>query len=362
MKKALLYIDSMQKGGAQRVMSVLGKYLCDKNVETILINDILPEQGKAEYPIDSRIRRLFLDQGMTSWKNFYRVKRLHKIVKTEKPDVVLSFLGPPNYRMLVATLGLHCRKVVSVRNDPYREYGNSRIKKAIAGALFHLADGCVFQTEMASEYFPNSVRRKSKVIFNPVMPKFFNKQWDGRDNSVITVGRLVPQKNHALLIRAFAEVHKVLPDISLKLYGKGTEERSLRELARELGIENCIQFMGEISNVEDELRHGRCFVLSSDFEGMPNALMEAMAVGMPVISTDCPCGGPGALIKQEQNGILVPCGDADILADAIVKMMSSETMRSRMSVAAKKTAMEFHTDKIMVEWCQYLDASGENKR
>ena len=91
MKKAILYIDSMQKGGAQRVMSVLGKYLCDKNVETILINDILPEQGKAEYPIDSRIRRLFLDQGMTSWKNFYRIKRLHKIVKTEKPDVVLSF-------------------------------------------------------------------------------------------------------------------------------------------------------------------------------------------------------------------------------------------------------------------------------
>ena len=103
------------------------------------------------------------------------------------------------------------------------------------------------------------------------------------------------------------------------------------------------------------------WVMSSDFEGMPNALMEAMAVGMPVISTDCPCGGPGALVKQEQNGMLVPCGDADILADAIVKMMSSETMRSRMSVAAKKTAMEFHTDKIMVEWCQFLDAAGEKR-
>ena len=112
MKKVLLYIDSMQKGGAQRVMGVLGKHLCDKGVTTLLINDIVPEEGKAEYPIDARIQRVFLDQDNMKGKNknFHRVKKLRKIVKMENPDVILSFMGPPNYRMLMATLGLLCEK------------------------------------------------------------------------------------------------------------------------------------------------------------------------------------------------------------------------------------------------------------
>lgn len=356
MKKALLYIDSMQKGGAQRVMSVLGKYLCDEEVATILVNDIEPQKGKEEYPIDVRIRRVFLDQYNTKGKNrnLHRVKNLRRIVKTESPDVILSFMGPPNYRMLVATLGLHCRKVVSVRNDPYREYGKTRINRMIAGMIFRLADGCVFQTKMASEYFPKGVRRKSSIILNPVEPAFFDEQWNEEESSLITVGRLYPQKNHALLIRAFSQIHKDMPEISLKICGKGTEEQRLEQLVRELGLEDCVHFLGEINDVKEQLKHSSCFVLSSDYEGLPNALMEAMAVGMPVISTDCPCGGPRMLIKQYENGILVPCNDEKSLEKAIIYMMTEKSERIKLGHQAKQSAGHFNTATIMEKWYSYL--------
>lgn len=360
MKKAILYIDSMQKGGAQRVMSVLGTYLCGKGVETLLINDIEPVKGKEEYPIDSRIHRYFLDRKLKKRtnKNIHRIKKLRKIVKEENPDVILSFLGPPNYRMLVATLGLHSRKVVSVRNDPYKEYGKCVVQKTIARLLFRLADGCVFQTEMASEYFPECVRKKSKIILNPVDPVFFGTQWNETDKSVITVGRLYPQKNHVLLLSAFSHVHKAMPEISLKICGKGIEEQRLKQIVKELGIESCVQFLGEVSDVKDELKKSSCFVLSSDYEGLPNALMEAMAVGMPVISTDCPCGGPRMLIKQHENGILVPCNDESELAGAIIDIMSDKNKRIKFGIHAKQNAELFNTKVVMKRWYDYLFFEG----
>lgn len=356
MKKALLYIDSMQKGGAQRVMGVLGKHLCDKGVTTLLINDIVPEEGKEEYPIDARMQRVFLDQDNMKGKNknFHRVKKLREIVKMENPDVILSFMGPPNYRMLTATLGLHCRKVVSVRNDPYKEYGNTRIKRLITGLLFRLADGCVFQTEMASEYFPKCVRRKSNIILNPVNPEFFDAQWNETENSLITVGRLYPQKNHELLIRAFSQVHKDIPGICLKICGRGVEEQRLKQLVQELGIEDCVRFLGEINDVKEQLKHSSCFVLSSDYEGLPNALMEAMAVGMPVISTDCPCGGPRMLIRQYENGILVPCNDEESLTKAIIYMMTEKDVRIKFGNQAKQSAKNFNSETVMKKWYSYL--------
>lgn len=356
MKKALLYIDSMQKGGAQRVMGVLGKHLCNQGVITVLINDIVPQKGREEYPIDARIQRVFLDKDNMKGKNknFHRIKKLREIVKMENPDVILSFMGPPNYRMLIATIGLHCRKVVSVRNDPYKEYGNTKVKRLIAGLLFRLADGCVFQTEMASEYFPQCVRRKSNIILNPVDPAFFDVQWNETENSLITVGRLYPQKNQALLMRAFSLVHKDMPEISLKICGKGVEEQRLKKLVQELGIGDYVHFLGEVNDVKEQLKHSSCFVLSSDYEGLPNALMEAMAVGLPVISTDCPCGGPRMLIEQYKNGILVPCNDEKSLAKAITYMITKKNERVKLGQQARERAKCFNTATVMEKWYSYL--------
>lgn len=355
MKKAILYIDSMQRGGAQRVMSVLSGFLSNRGVYTILVNDIIPDESKAEYSLDSRVHRVFLDRNRKPGrnKNIARVIGLRRLVNEENPDVVLSFMGPPNYRMLLATIGMRCRKVVSVRNDPYREYGTG-IKKWIAGFVFRFADGCVFQTEQASEYFPATVQKKGRIIFNPVDPSFFNTAWKGEDKTILSVGRLYPQKNHVLLLNAFAQVHKKHPEYKLKICGKGSEENNLKEMASKLRIDSFVSFMGEVGNVIDELKQGSCFVLSSDYEGLPNALMEAMAVGIPVISTDCPCGGPHTLIRNNENGILVPCGNANGLADAIEEVISNKEKRIRLGQYGKESAARFRTETVMGEWLEYL--------
>lgn len=360
MKKAILYIDSMQRGGAQRVMSVLSKFLSDRGIYTILVNDIIPDERKAEYSIDFRVHRVFLDKNrkLGRNKNIARVIGLRRLVKEENPDVILSFMGPPNYRMLLATIGMRCRKVISVRNDPYREYGTG-LKKWIAGFIFRFADGCVFQTEQASEYFPAAVRKKGRIILNPVDSSFFNTVWKGEDKTILSVGRLYPQKNHVLLLNAFAQVHKKHPKYELKICGKGSEENNLKELASELGIDSFVSFMGEVGNVKDELKHSSCFVLSSDYEGLPNALMEAMAVGIPVISTDCPCGGPHTLIRHNENGILVPCGDVNGLADAIEEVISNKEKRMRLGQYGKESAAHFRTETVMGEWLEYLFTESE---
>ena len=155
----MLYIDSMQFGGAQRVMNNIAEYYINRNVHVVLINDITPSDIEPEYALDDRIERYYLDEGRTvQKKNYYRIRKLRALIKQIRPDAVLSFLGPPNIRMLVASFGLSVKKFVSVRNDPNQEYGIG-IRKFIAKCLFGLADGCVFQTSDAAKYFPKHVQK-----------------------------------------------------------------------------------------------------------------------------------------------------------------------------------------------------------
>lgn len=355
MKKIIFYIDSMQLGGAQRVMNNLLNYYVSQEVEVILINDIVPVNDFPEYAIHSSVKRLFLDDRELSRieKNMHRIVKLRKIVKEENPDVMLSFLGPPNIRMLMATIGLNSKKVVSVRNDPHREYGFG-IKKIISKIIFQLADGCVFQTKDAMEYFGNKLKKKAKIIFNPVDERFYKTEWNAKKKHVVAIGRLEPQKNPELLIRAFANISPRFPDYELHMYGEGNLKKFLAELCAELGIQNRVFLNGHTNEVETKLSEATVFALTSDYEGMPNILMEAMAVGIPVITTDCPCGGPRMLINNDNEGILVTCGDEKMLSDAMEKILSSQEVRTRMSENERKRAKVFQPEIIYSEWNDFL--------
>ena len=215
--KLLFYIDSMQKGGANRVMANLTDYFANSGYDVVLVNDILSGQGEQEYPVNPLVNRMILDvQGSSkAFSNLKRIAKLRELIKAEKPDSVVSFMGPPNIRMLLASAFLKCRTVVSVRNDPTKEYGVGWIKRLIANVVFLLADGCVFQTEDASLYFNRCVRRKSKVIVNPVNEAFYGVDRSGTPRNIVTVGRLVPQKNHKILIDAFAKIADEFPEENL---------------------------------------------------------------------------------------------------------------------------------------------------
>ena len=358
MKKIIFYIDAMQLGGANRVMANLVDYFSESGSEVILVNDILPVPNQKEYEINPKVRREYLDKSHKVnvnkiLKESNRIFCLRRLVKREQPEVVVSFMGPPNLRMLIATMGLKIKKVVSVRNDPNKEYGN-RMVKWIAKLLFRFADGCVFQTEDAANYFPKNVRKKSRIIFNPVNQKFYIQPVKQEEKEIIWVGRLQSQKNPELALRAFASVKEKFSDYKLIYYGDGELRNPLQEQAKELNISDSVVFYGQVSDIEEKMATAAIYILTSDYEGMPNALMEAMAVGLPVISTECPCGGPRSLIENEKQGILVSCGSERELANAMEKLLSDEALRKEMRRKARKRAEQFHPQLIFNQWEVYL--------
>ncbi len=354
-KKVVLYIDTMYRGGAQRVMSVLAEYLVNSDYDVLLINDFESNVKSNEYRLSPKIHRVYLqkeNKGNIVIKNIKRINELRRIIRMEKPDTVLSFLGRPNFRMLLSTIGIKSRKIVSVRNDPNKEYGSSFIKKVITNLIFLLADGYVFQTPDARKYFIKKIQNNSKIIFNPVDEKFYNTKIVENKKNIITVGRLEKQKNQKLLLDAFELITKEFPNENLIIYGEGTLEKELKDCAMKKNIFEKVFFKGNVSNVENELSKAKIFVLSSDYEGMPNALMEAMASGIACVSTDCPCGGPRLLIENDEQGILVPCNDSKKLSNAIKNVLNSDY--NRIGKNAKIRAMCFKTQTIMKQWEDYL--------
>lgn len=351
------YIDATGYGGAQRVMCNLVNYFAKKGYEVMLINDARWDKSEPVYNVEDSVKRYYLKDGFEGnpiKKNVERIFRLRKIIKKEKPKVIVSFLGNCNIRMLLATIGLKCKKIVSVRNDPKREYSDNGIKKVIVRNLFKIADGCVFQTVEAQKYFPITVQRKSIIVYNPVDKLFFDTVRQEKTKDIVSLGRLERQKNHKFLIDTYAQICERLTD-NLYIYGEGPLREELQSYIVQKGLEERVFLPGNVSNVNEILASAKLFVLTSDYEGMPNALMEALAVGIPCISTDCPAGGPKMLLAGELAKYLVPCGDVEKLAETILKILSlSRIERSKIGIKMEKRASIFKTQKIYLEWEEFF--------
>lgn len=354
-KKIIFYIDSMQRGGAQRVMANLLTHFLDIGNDVVLVNDIIPNKDVPEYSIDNRVKRLFLKITCNNvvLKNLKRIFRLRQIIRKEKPDVVVSFLGPPNIRLILASIGLKCRVVVSVRNDPYYEYG-SGLRRFFSNLVFLGADGIVFQTAEAQEYFISKIQSKSKIILNPVDEKFYSVNWNPLKKEIVVIGRLEKQKNPFLAIEAFLKIAANYSDYNLLFYGDGSLKDEMEKYIFQKKAQNRIFLCGRTSNVKEILSKACLYVMTSDFEGLPNALMEAMAVGLPCICTDCPCGGPRILINNNIDGILVKCGDKITLANAMERVLSSKKLQNDLGNNAKKKSFLFHPDIILEQWKNFL--------
>ena len=359
MRKVIFYIDNMNRGGAQRVMTNLCEYYAEKGVQVLLVNDYPSDGKRPTYELSESVNRIYLQPGYVRnpiSNNIKRVFALRKILKNEKPDLAMSFLGGPNIRLLLGAMGLKQKVTVSVRNDPTREYAASGIKKLLARKIFERADGCVFQTEEAKSYFTERVQSKSAVIFNPVDDKFYSVSRNPQPGEIVTAGRMNEQKRQDLLVDAFKLLAETNPEAKLIIYGDGPLRENLSERIRSLGLNSRVSLPGNVSNVEDALNTASLFVLPSDYEGMPNALMEAMAVGVPCISTDCPCGGPKVLDGHTGAIKLVKCGGTEELYQAMLEILENKVLSSEMSKKAKKRAELFKPEVVYAEWETYLTA------
>lgn len=317
--RKLTFVSSkIARGGAERVVSILCNSLADLGYHVDLI---LYERRDDEYPISSKVNIYLLPkQKKKESKIRYFVGKFYyfrKLLKELKPDVIVPFLPYQVEQSFAVTRGLGIPFVVTVRNNPQFDTPNEKMRKHRDWIARH-AEAVFVQNQEQKAYFSETVQKKCFIVPNPVQDVILSSKYEfkGTVQRIVSMGRLEEQKNFPLLIKAFAEVKKMYPGLILDIYGKGSLDTELHDLINKLDIQDSVTLCGRTDNVAETLTHYDLFVMSSDYEGMPNALMEAMGVGLPCISTDCPTG-PRELLGKNERGLLVEIKNIDELANAI---------------------------------------------
>ena len=281
---------------------------------------------------------------------------LTKTAKAVKPQIIIGFTGYPN--MYAKILGGLCGvpSIMSERGDPSRTSGTT-LKARIANFIINRSRGGVFQTEGARDYYGKGLRKRGIVIPNPIfiegdVPFVPYKE---REKSIVSVGRLDNyQKRYDVMLDAFKLFSEEHPDYVLKLYGTGADVETINEWVDERGLSDKVKFMGlSKSPMKDICRDGM-FLITSDYEGISNALLEAMAIGLPCVSTDHTPGGARLLIQDHENGLLAPVGDASALAVALCEFAENSSLAAKCGENARDVVNRFAPDRIIDMWEEYI--------
>ncbi|MBR5156650.1 MAG: glycosyltransferase family 4 protein [Clostridia bacterium] len=337
-------------GGAERVICVLASEFAQRGTDVTIITQESTECG---YPLHPDVK---IVATKTSCKTpvlrlFVRCIKLRKFVKKLKPNILISFMTLNNVLAIASLLGVRIPIIVSERIYPGAITG---ITAKMRSLLYPLCEGFVFQTDAAKEFFDKKIQERSAVIFNPLVDNIPPKS-DETEKIIVTAGRMTKQKNHALLIKAFGGFIKENPDYKLVIYGKGEEQTNLENLIKELNLTDKVILPGTTKTLHNEMSKAEMFVLSSDYEGMPNVLAEAMAIGLPCVSTDCVGGGAKALINDRVNGILVPCKDEKALKDAMCEVASNAELAKTLGHNAAKIKETLSRESIAQQWLSYIE-------
>lgn len=355
-ERITLVISSLFAGGAERVMSMMANYWAQKGWTVTLLTS---DDGTPPpfYELDRRVRHKPLGIMAEStnilqggWRNVRRVFVLRREIGASHPDAVISFMDRTNVLVLLATRGMEVPLLVSERIDPAM-YPLNRVWSALRIWLYPYADAVIVQTKRATSALPK--QSLVHVIPNPITPCPEESEQGSTLRipaySIIAMGRFAEQKGFDLLIRAFSSLRELHPGWHLVILGDGPLRPELAQLADRLGVADNVLLPGQVKNPLAVLSQAEIFVLSSRFEGFPNALCEAMACGLAVISTDCP-SGPREIIRDGIDGILVPSDDVDALADAMARLMADERERRRLAAHAPQVTQRFGLENVMGMW------------
>ena len=351
--RVAIITQNLSAGGAERVISQLLSEWHSAGIECHLI---LLRKRTIAYAIPDGVFLYELDlQGKNKIsRKINELKNIRDIVKKINPDIVLSLPEEIGIYTIGALLGTKIPVVVSERNNPH-VMPYKKITRLFRKLLYPFSHGFIFQTREAASYFSKKIQKKGVVLPNPLELSRIPSVYTGeREKVVVGAGRLFPQKNFKLLIDAFAEFYKTHPDYKLIIYGEGHMRSELEDYASKHLKPDTYSFPGIVLDLLERMRKASMFVLSSDYEGMPNALIEAMAMGLPSISTDCPSGGSRELIANGENGILVPVSDSHKMAEAMSFLADNSEMAAKISKESAKVKFRLDSKVISKKWLDYL--------
>lgn len=350
MKRYIFFIGTLRNGGAERVVSVLASQMAEQGMEV----EVLTYYDKPIfYELSSKVKVTAVEKETGKKNKIQNLKWIRSYFK-ENAKIVISFLAPFNMMAIMAILGTKVSIIVADRNDPKKVPSNAVVRKA-RDILYMFADGIVLQTESNKAYFGKTVQKKSKVIYNPVdMKEYVGMALQSeKKNVIVTAGRLMPQKNQTMLIHAFEKISKKYPEYRLMIYGEGPSRKDLEALIEKLELQTRVFLPGNVNDLHERMKTAKLFVLSSDYEGMPNALIEAMCLGLPVISTKV--SGTAELVLEEKNGILVDCKNEEQMVEALERMLEDPQKQKLYATENVKLAEKLRIDMIVEQWIGFTE-------
>lgn len=347
--KTRLFVSccTLNHGGAERVLSILSTPFADSFDEVCFMTWV---DAPVFYEIDERVRLINITKEAKSSRMLPRMRWFRHFIRQQRPDLILSFLAPYNMLVLVSLFGIKSRVIVAERNDP-RFLRGGKPMEMVRNILYSRALGILTQTENNKAYFKGNLREKTTVIYNPVLMDATlagSALCAQKQKRIVSVGRLEPQKRHDLLIRAFARFVGRYEDYTLTIYGEGPLRESLESLVRTLGLTGKVLLPGVSQTVMEDIKDAALFVLASSHEGMSNAMIEAMCIGLPCLCTRV--SGAVDLIEDGKNGLLVDVNDEDALAAKMIFVAEHPAIAERIAVDASRIYEMLRAEKISEQW------------
>lgn len=350
MKKVMFIVYSGSCGGAERVVSRLCDYLSNHDVQCSIVmfsekNDFFKNEKVKVIPLS-------INRKSSIKKFFSSIKELRKVMKSENPDTIISFLDYQNICVVLAHRFLRSKLILSERNDPMKR---SKMIRFACNYFYGFAKKVVFQSQYSQNCYSKRVRKKGIIIANP-LPCDMSKEYpyEGFSSStIITASRLDKQKNIPLLINSMVRIHQFYPNLKLKIFGVGPLHDEMTLLIHQNEANNYISLEGFSKQVCEEMQKSRLFILSSDYEGVSNAMLEALAIGIPVISTKTE-GGATTYIQDKINGYLVERGNVEMLTETIKFLLDNPTLCIELHNKSIEINQQLSIDIIGKQWLSII--------
>lgn len=348
MKNILFIVDSINHGGAGRVVSILANNFDKKkyNVHILLLDS---SQDNNSYSTEKHVSVHYLNIDLKKNRDFKTIKYIRKVFIKYRINVCFAFLTIYAEYAVVASFFLKTKIVACERNDP----NNSpvgKIYRKLRIPLYKMAKIIVCQTQDMVNFFPKRIAKKGVVILNPVNPDLPPPYVGTRDNKIVSVGKLSKQKNYPVALKAFKIFHDAHPNFIYEIYGEGEERKTIEHIIEELKISDYVFLKGNIVNPFNQINNAKVFLMTSNYEGLSNALIEAMALGIPCVCTDHPIGGAKMLIRNSKNGVLIETGNIEQAAYALSDLVDNDDKSKELSRNAINIRKELSTGSIVEQW------------